>query len=62
MRKVARTLKDSCFQMCIDTLSKFKILDKCVINRTTFTITLPNDSVLLFTGSWFLSGGIGFDN
>lgn len=50
MRKVARTLKDSCFQMCIDTLSKFKILDKCVINRTTFTITLPNDSVLLFTG------------
>lgn len=50
VRKVARTLKDSCFQMCLDTLDKFKLLDKCVINRTTFTITLPNGSLLLFTG------------
>ena len=50
IRKVARTLKDSCFQMTIDTLSKFKLLSFCTINNSTMTITLPNGSVFLFKG------------
>lgn len=50
IRKVARTLKDSCFQMVLDTLSKFKILSSCKINNTTFTIELPNGSTFLFKG------------
>lgn len=50
IRKVARTLKDSCFQMVLDTLSKFKVLTLCKVNNTTFTIELPNGSVFLFKG------------
>ena len=36
--------------MCIDILSTFKIISYCSINRTTLTITLPNQSVFLFAG------------
>ena len=50
IRKVARTIKDSVFQMTMDTLSKFKLLDLCDINRSTFTITFPNGSQFLFKG------------
>lgn len=50
IRKVARTLKDSVFQMALDTLSKFQVLNLCEINRTTYTINLPNGSILLFKG------------
>ena len=50
IRKVARTLKDSCFQMVLDTLKKFKVLNECRVNNTTFTITLGNGSVFLFKG------------
>lgn len=50
IRKVARTLKDSCFQMVIDTLSRFKLLSSCKVNNTTFTIELPNGSQFLFKG------------
>lgn len=50
IRKVARTLKDSCFQMTIDTLSKFKILPLCKINYSTFTIELPNGTLFLYKG------------
>ena len=50
IRKVARTLKDSCFQMALDTLSKLKILTYCKVNNSTFTIELPNGSSLLFKG------------
>ncbi len=36
--------------MALDTLSKFKVLNLCEINRTTYTINLPNGSTLLFKG------------
>ena len=38
LRKVGRTVKQSIFQMLLDTLSFFKILDKCKVNRTDFSI------------------------
>lgn len=50
IRKVARTLKDSCFQMVLDTLAKFQLLGNCKINNSTFTIELPNGSIFLFKG------------
>lgn len=50
IRKVARTLKDSVFQMVLDTLTKFQILELCKVNRTTYTIDLPNGSQFLFKG------------
>lgn len=50
VRKYGTTLKDSVFQLFIDTLKKWRLYDYCKINLSTFTITLPNDSVLLFKG------------
>lgn len=50
IRKYGTTLKDSVFQLFIDTLKKWRLYDYCKINLTTYTITLPNDSVLLFKG------------
>lgn len=50
IRKVARTLKDSVFQMTLDTLEKLKMLDYCRINRTTYTIEVENGSIFLFKG------------
>lgn len=50
IRKVARTLKDSVFDLTISTLKKLKVLEYCKVNNTTFTIELPNDSILLFKG------------
>ena len=50
IRKVGRTLKDSVFQLFLDLLDKFQIREQCKINLTTFTIELPNGSILLFKG------------
>ena len=50
LRKVNRTTKASTFQLLLDTLIQFKIIDKCNINRTDFTITLPNGSMFLCMG------------
>ena len=50
IRKFGTTLKDSVFQLILDTLKKFKIYDDCKINLSTYTITLPNDSIFLFKG------------
>ena len=50
IRKFGTTLKDSVFQLIIDTLKKFKIYDDCKINLSTYTIVLPNDTVFLFKG------------
>ena len=50
MRKVGNTLKDSVWQLVVDTLSQFQILGYCKVNKSTFTITLPNGSILLFKG------------
>ncbi len=50
IRKFGTTLKDSVFQLVVDTLKKWKIYDYCKINLTTYTITLPNESIILFKG------------
>lgn len=50
IRKVARTIKDSVFQMTLDTLSKLQMMDYCRINRSTYTIEIDNGSVILFKG------------
>lgn len=50
IRKFATTLKDSVFQLFIDTLKQWNIYSYCKINLSTYTITLPNDSIILFKG------------
>lgn len=50
IRKVDATQKDSCWQLILDILTKFKLLQYCKINKSDFTIVLPNDSVFLFKG------------
>lgn len=50
LRKVGRTVKNSTFQLLVDTLIDWKIIDKCKINRTDFSIELPNGSLFLCTG------------
>ena len=50
IRKYATTLKDSVFQLIIDMLKKWQIFKYCKVNLSTYTITLPNDSVFLFKG------------
>lgn len=50
IRKVGRTLKDSVFQLFLDIIDQFKLMSLCEINRTTFTIELPNGSIILFKG------------
>ena len=50
LRKVNRTTKASTFQLLLDTLDQFGIRDRCSINRTDFTITLPNGSIFLCMG------------
>lgn len=50
IRKYGTTLKDSVFQLIIDTLKKWQIFSYCKVNLTTFTITLPNESMFLFKG------------
>ena len=50
LRKVNRTTKNSTFQLLLDTISQFGIYDKCSINRTDFSITLPNGTQFLCMG------------
>ena len=50
IRKFATTLKDSVFQLFIDTLKQWNIYSYCKINLSTYTITLPNQSIILFKG------------
>lgn len=50
VRKYATTLKDSVFQLAVDTLKKWKLYSYCKINLSTYTITLPNGSIFLFKG------------
>lgn len=50
IRKVGATLRDSCWQLTLDILEQFKILEQCKINKNEFRITLPNKSVFLFKG------------
>lgn len=50
IRKVAATLKDSVFDLICTYLKKWQLYDRCNVNLTTYTITLPNGSVFLFKG------------
>lgn len=50
LRKVGRTTKQSTFQLLLDTLSDWHMMDKCKINRTDYSITLPNGSCFLCMG------------
>ena len=50
LRKVGRTVKNSVFQLILDTLNLFQIKDKCKINKTDFSIELPNGSIFLCSG------------
>lgn len=50
LRKVNRTTKASTFQLLLDTLTQFGIIRMCSINKTDYTITLPNGSQFLCMG------------
>lgn len=50
LRKVNRTTKNSTFQLLLDTLDRFKILNLCNINKTDFSIILPTGSMFLCMG------------
>lgn len=50
LRKVNKTTKNSTFQLLLDILVQYKILEYCNINRTDYTITLPSGSVFLCSG------------
>ena len=50
LRKVGRTVKNSVFQLILDTLNLFQIKNKCKINKTDFSIELPNGSIFLCSG------------
>lgn len=50
IRKYGTTLRDSVFQLFMDTLSKWQLLQYCRINLSNYTITLPNGSMFLFKG------------
>ena len=50
LRKVNRTTKNSTFQLLLNTLSSWKILDRCKVNKTDYTIVLPNGSTFLCMG------------
>lgn len=50
IRKYGTTLKDSVFQLFVDMLSKWGLYEHCKINLSSYTITLPNGSIILFKG------------
>ena len=50
IRKYGTTLKDSVFQLFKDMLKEWGLYRYCKVNLSSYTITLPNDSVILFKG------------
>lgn len=50
LRKVGRTVATSIFQLLLERLDFFKIKSDCRINKTNFTIELPNGSLFLCSG------------
>lgn len=50
LRKVGATVKDSVFQLILDTLDFFQVLPQCKVNRTDYSILLPNGSIFLCKG------------
>lgn len=50
VRKVGATLKESIFKLFCTLISKSGLYDYCKINRSDFTIQLPNGSEFIFKG------------
>ena len=50
IRKVMATQLNSCWQLFLDTLSNFHLLEFTKINKANFKIELPNGSIFLFAG------------
>lgn len=50
LRKIGRTVKNSVFQLLLDTLIDWQLISYCTINRTDYTIMLPSGSVILCSG------------
>lgn len=50
LRKVDRSIKDSSWEHIKAVLSQFKLLPFCKINKSDFTITLPNGAIFMFKG------------
>lgn len=50
LRKIGRTTAGSTFSLLLTTLAQFKILEHCKVNRTNFTIELPNGSCFMCMG------------
>lgn len=50
LRKVNRTTKTSTFQLLLDTIKQFGMYERSSINRTDFSITLPNGTQFLCMG------------
>ena len=50
IRKVGNTLKDSIFELTLKLLKQSGLYEYCKINKSDYTITLPNGSEFLFKG------------
>lgn len=50
LRKVNSTTKNSTFKILQETLSDWKLLNYCKVNKSDYTITLPNNSQFLCMG------------
>lgn len=50
LRKIGRTTASSTFSLILSTLAQFQILERCRVNRTNFSIELPNGSCFLCMG------------
>ena len=49
-RRYATTLRNSCFKLFKEILSKWKIIQYCNINESDMKITFPNGSEIIFIG------------
>lgn len=50
IRKYGTSIRESTYDLVISLLKQWKLYDYCKINQSTFTITLPNNSIFLFKG------------
>lgn len=50
VRKTMVSQKDSCWKLFLDMLSKWNLLQYCSVNKSDFSIELPNKSILLLKG------------
>lgn len=50
LRKVNTTTKNSTFALLIKTLADWKIINYCKVNKSDFTVVLPNNSTFLCMG------------